>query len=264
MAPLVTHLSHSLGTHPTLCIGIVLETAALVSSSFATKTWHLFLAQGVCFGWGCSFLYVGSVGIVPQWFNKRRSFATAIAAAGSGLGGFAYSLGTEAMIREISLEWSFRITAIIAFSINTICTILMRDRNKEIVPNQHGFDLSLLKEYKLLLIIAWGWFSTLGYTIILFSLPDNALTISLTPSQGALCGALANLGMAIGRPTVGFFSDRVGRINMVLLATFLCAIFCLAIWTSANTYSVLLAFSILGGTVCGTFYAVSHCTTTDL
>jgi MFS family permease len=256
IAPLVTFVGRKFGTRLTLAIGIILESAALVASSFATRTWHLFLAQGVCFGWGCSFLYVGSVGIVPQWFNRRRSFATAIAAAGSGVGGLAYSLGTEAMIQDLGLAWAFRITAILSCVMNVACTILMRDRNKHVMPNQKAFDVQLLKRYEFLLILTWAYLSTLGFTLILFTLPDNALQIGLTVHQGAIAGALVNLGMAVGRPVVGYFSDSMGRINMVTAATLLCSLFSLGIWTSATSYSVLLVYAFFGGTVCGTFWAV--------
>lgn len=258
IAPLVSFIGAKFGTRVTLSIGIVLESIALIASSFATKAWHLFLAQGVCFGWGCSFLYVGSVGIVPQWFDRRRSFATAIAAAGSGVGGLAYSLGTEAMIRDINLAWAFRITAILSSVMNVVCTLLMRDRNKVVVPNQRAFDVQLLKRYEFLLILLWAFFSTFGFTLILFTLPDNALQIGLTMHEGAVAGALVNLGMVIGRPLIGYFSDDIGRINMVTAATFLCSLFSLCIWTSATTYSVLLAYAFLGGTVCGTFWAVGN------
>lgn len=237
----------------------MLKTAALIASSFTKQVWQLFLAQGLCFGWGCSFLYVGAIGIVPQWFNKRRSYATAIASAGSGIGGMCWSLGTQAMIKKIGLPWAFRGTAIVTCVLNLVCALLMQDRNHHIVPNQKAFDLSLLKRPELLLTIAWACFSTLGYTMIIYSLPENALKLGLTTEQGAITGALANLGMGIGRPTIGFLSDRFGRLNMVTGATFLCTLYCLCIWTSATSYAQLLVFSILGGTVLGTWWAVSQC-----
>ncbi len=71
-------------------------------------------------------------------------------------------------------------------------------------------------------------------------------------------GGLANLGMAIGRPVMGFLSDRYGRIRVVTLATLTAGIFCFALWIPGASYSVLLAFSILGGTVIGTSWAVSE------
>lgn len=98
IAPLVTKSIHILGTNHTILIGIVLETGALIAASFATKTWHLFLTQGAMFGWGCSFLYVGSVGIIPQWFERRKSVANGIAAGGGAFGGTVYTLATRSMI----------------------------------------------------------------------------------------------------------------------------------------------------------------------
>lgn len=209
------------------------------------------------FGWGCSFLSTGAGGIVPQWFTKRRFLANSIAAAGSGLGGLAWSLGTQAMISSMSLAWSFRITAIVSFVMNAICTVLIRDRNKQILPDQKAFDVSLLRRRPFLYIMGWAYTCNLGYTLILFSLPDNAVAMGFSARTGSLAGALANLGMAVGRPIVGYLSDKYGRINIVTGATALCAVWCLCLWTTAKTAAALLAFSFLGGTVCGTCYAVS-------
>lgn len=259
VGPLVTYSSRKIGTHATLALGLVLETAGLVASSFATKVWHLFLSQGLLFGWGCGFLYVGSIGIIPQWFVKRRSLASAIAASGSGLGGLCYSLGFQSMITSLGYHWCFRISASVAFTVNSLCAILLRDRNDYIKPNQKSFDIRLIKQYRFMLVLAWSWLSALGYTIILFSLPDNALALGLSLKQGSIVAAVANLGMAVGRPIVGRLSDRIGRVNVVSIATCLCAVFSFAIWMPALNYGVLLTFAFLGGATCGTFYAVSKC-----
>jgi predicted MFS family arabinose efflux permease len=161
------------------------------------------------------------------------------------------------MISNLSVAWAFRITAICTAVTNVVCIILIKDRNKHIQPFQNAFDFRLLKRPALLLIIAWMFLSVIGYTCVLFSLPDNATRIGLNAHQGAILGALANLGMVIGRPTVGFLSDRYGRLNVVISATFLAGIWCLCLWTSGTSYSILIAFSILGGTVMGTCWPVS-------
>ena len=241
-----------------MAIGVVLETLSLVLASFSTKVWHLCLTQGLCFGWGCSFLFVGSVGIVPQWFNKRRSFATSIAASGSGLGGLAYSLGAETMIDRFGIRWSFRVIALTVLVTNSLCALLMRDRNKQISPNQQAFDFSLLRNNRFLLALGWSCLSTLGYTFILFSMPDYGVDIGLDIKQAALAGALVNLGMGIGRPIVGFLSDIVGVIDMSGYATCLCGLLSLLFWPWAKSYAGVLVFSFLGGTVCGTFFTVSR------
>lgn len=106
--------------------------------------------------------------------------------------------------------------------------------------------------------MAWAWLSTLGYTIILFALPDNAISIGLTTAQGSVVAAMANAGLAVGRPIVGYLSDKVGRVNMVCIATVLSSIFSFAFWVPANSYAVLIVCAFFQGTTCGTFFAVSQ------
>jgi MFS family permease len=107
--------------------------------------------------------------------------------------------------------------------------------------DQKALDSTLLKRVEFLLLIRWAFVSALGYTVILFPLPNNDVRIGLTSHQGAIAGALANLGMAAGRPIVGYFSDLIGTVNVAGAATFLCRTFCFWIWTSASTYGELLA-----------------------
>ncbi|KAJ8061112.1 hypothetical protein OCU04_010186 [Sclerotinia nivalis] len=254
-APVATTCTRKFGTQITLAIGILFETAGLLGASFAYEIWHLFLSQGVAFGFGMGFLFVGSVGVVPQWFSKRRSLANGISAAGSGLGGLIYSLGTNAMIQSIGLGWAFRILAILAFGVNTICTIMVRDRNKAVGSVQKAFDTQLFKRPEFLLLLGWGFFSMLAYIVLLFSLPNYARSIGLSAKQGSVIGALLNLGQGLGRPFVGGFSDVTGRINMAGACTFLAGFFCLVIWIFAKSYGVLIFFALIVGTVSGTFWA---------
>jgi MFS family permease len=254
VSPFATISTRKYGIRTTLTIGILFETAALLGASFSTEIWQLFLSQGICFGWGMGFLFVGTVGVVPQWFLKRRSFANSIGTAGSGIGALIYSLSSSAMIQSIGLPWAFRVLAILAFSVNGICALLIRDRNKAVGAIQMAFDLSLFRRYEYMLLLGWGFFSMLGYIVLLFSLPAYAASIGLTAQQGSVIGALLNLGQGIGRPFVGYFSDAAGRINMALVCTFLAGVFSLVIWIFAKSYGVLILFALIGGTVAGTFW----------
>ncbi|BCR95886.1 MCT family MFS transporter [Aspergillus luchuensis] len=255
VAPLATHLIHMCGTRLVLNLGVFFETLSLIGSSFATELWHIFLSQGVCFGWGMGFLFVGSVGITPQWFHRRRSLAMGINAAGSGIGGLIYSLAVGAMIPRLGLSWAFRILGIIACVVNLVCANLLRDRNKDIGSRHHAFSLPLLKRPEFLLFLGWGIFSMLGYVAVLFSLANFALSVGLSSHQGSIVSALLNLGQGLGRPIVGMFSDKLGRINIATFLTFLCGLFCLVIWIFARSMGVVCFFAVLVGTVAGTYWA---------
>lgn len=61
LSPVATLTTRLYGTNVTLLIGVFFETLALIGASFTRRVWHLFLSQGICFGLGLGFLFVGSV-----------------------------------------------------------------------------------------------------------------------------------------------------------------------------------------------------------
>lgn len=255
ISPVATIAVQRFGIRPTMCCGVLLQTASLLSASAATKTWHLFLSQGLLFGFGLGLLFVPTAAVVPQWFTTKRSLASGVSLAGAGLGGAVYSLAAGAMIRKVGLEWTFRILATLAFVVNTACILLIRDRNKAIGTNQSAFDKSLLKRSEYWLLLGFSAFTMLGYFVLIFSLATYATSIGLESSEGALISALFNVGQAIGRPLVGLCSDKYGRMRMAGFSTLAAGILPLALWTSARSYGLLILFAVAEGLVAGNFWA---------
>ena len=258
VAPLATHIIHLYGTKLCLHIGIFLETLGLLGASFATQKYQIILAQGLCFGWGMGFLFTGSVGILPQWFLKKRSVANSIAAAGSGCGAMTYSLAAGRAIQTLGLPWCFRILAICTFSVNLVAANLLRDRNKQVGSRHKAFDFGILRRPEFLLLQGWSWFSMLGYTVVVFSIPAYAKSIGLSDSQGYILNAIVNVGQMVGRPVIGLTSDRWGRINLAALYTFLSGVCIFVFWIpteiAPSPYALLLFYSIVGGGLAGTFW----------
>ena len=255
ITPAINLSTRKLGTRPTLLIGLVLFTASLIGASFATEVWHLYLSQGVCIGWGAGFLYVGSANIIPQWFSRRRSLANGICASGAGFGGLIYSLATSALLQSAGPPLTFRVLAACQFVANLVSIILISDRNQTQRPNQSAFNYRLLKRGEVWLVLGWGCMSELGYTVLLFSLPNYARSIGLNAKQGSVVAALLNLSTFFGRILLGHSSDVLGRINITSITTGFCGTICLVIWIFAKSFAVLCFFAVLAGMVCGAFWA---------
>ncbi|KAH7312498.1 putative MFS transporter [Stachybotrys elegans] len=255
VSPIATLSTRHFGTHVTLSIGTALQAAGMIGASFATTIWHLFLSQGLASGIGMGFLFVASVGIPPQWFTTKRSLANGIGASGSGFGGLLYSLAAGAMIRTIGIAWCFRVLGLLALGVNAVCICLIRDRNKIIGSRHAAFDMKLFKRPEYLLLNGYGFFSMLGYIALVYSLADYGRHVGLNPSQTAVISALFNLGQGLGRPPTGYFSDSIGRINMAGMTTLLSALLTFVVWILARNYGVLIFYSLIGGTVAGTFWA---------
>ncbi|KAE8414509.1 major facilitator superfamily domain-containing protein [Aspergillus pseudocaelatus] len=178
-----------------------------------------------------------------------------INAAGSGLGGLIWSLAVGSMIPRLGLSWAFRILGIIACVVNLICANLIKDRNKDVGSRHKAFHFPLFKRPEFLLFLGWGVFSMLGYVALLFSVANFALSVGLSSHQGSIVSALLNLGQGLGRPFVGMFSDKLGRINIATFLSFCCGLFCLVIWIFARSMGVVCFFAVLVGTVAGTYWA---------
>jgi MFS family permease len=146
------------------------------------------------------------------------------------------------------------VLAITSGVVTLLCTLLIRDRNKAVLPNQTGFDVQRLRRPELCLFVGWGFFSELGYVVLWFSLPAYASSIRLSAKQGSVIGALLNLGLVVGRPIIGYLSDRKGRINIATLMTAFCGVLRLFMWIFAKGFPLLCIFAILVGMVYGTFW----------
>ena len=254
VAPGVTIFARIFGTRTPILVGAMLQTAGYVFAPFAHSIWQLCLSQGVLVGVGIGFASIPCVAVLSQWFEKKRSLASGIASAGSGIGGLIFSFAAQAMIENISLAWALRVTGIVPGVMNVIAALLIRNRNKNIKPLQRGFDTKLLRRYDVFLLLSWAFISILGYTTILFSLSDFARSIGLSANKAAAVTAFLNLGTAIGRPLVGLASDYYGRMETAGVLTLVCGIMCFAVWLPATSYGVSILFVVIGGAIFGVFW----------
>ena len=256
VAPLVTIVGRQLGVRIPMLLGVAIFAVAFVSASFSNRIWQLYLAQGVLIGVGIGFIYIPSMSIISQWFDRKRSLANGISSAGSGIGGLIFSFMTQAIIRNINLAWAFRITCFVSCTMLFVAAILTRSRNEIIKPSQRGFDTKLIRRLDVLLVLSWGFVVMLGYVVLLYSLPDFATSIGLSSNQGATINAMMNLGTAIGRPVIGVTSDRYGRIEVAGILTLSCGLMCFVIWLPANSFGVVVFFAITSGAILGAYWSV--------
>lgn len=166
-----------------MLIGIALQTLGFICASFVHRVWQLYLTQGILVGLGIGFIFVPATPILSQWFSTKRSLATGIGSAGSGIGGLIFSFGISSIIQNVSLAWAFRTTAFICAAMNTLAVAVLRNRNDKIKPPQLGFDTKLLVRYDVWLFLAWGFITMFGYMTLLYSLSDFASSIGLSKSQ---------------------------------------------------------------------------------
>ncbi|GMF70147.1 unnamed protein product [[Candida] boidinii] len=81
--PFINYLVGIIGLKITMLLGFFFQFVGLLLASFATKLWHIYVCQAVIPGIGLALISIPNINIIPQWFQKRRSIATGLTAAGS-------------------------------------------------------------------------------------------------------------------------------------------------------------------------------------
>ncbi|SAM08373.1 hypothetical protein [Absidia glauca] len=245
------------GMRVLLFSGSFLAVLGLEMAGFATQIWHLYLCQGVV------------MNTAPKWFDKKRGLAMGLASSGSGFGGLILPFILNAANKNpaLGVGWAYRILGFIILACCIGACLLVKERVK--TPKRTKslkdlFDFSVLKDINFLLWTLGSMIGLCGFFVPFFFLPSYARHIGLDPDQGSALIAVLSTGNLLGRPLVGFTADKIGRLNADIIWTIICGLSSLLIWTFADSYGVLMAFCIVFGLFCGSYFTLLSPITLDI
>ncbi|KAG2217423.1 hypothetical protein INT45_013754 [Circinella minor] len=249
------------GTRFNYALGSILMCLGVVLASFSTEVWHLYLTQGLLFGFGGSFLYMSVASVIPQWFTTRRATAMGISSAGTGLGTVAMSPLVNYLILKYGLPWAYRILGFFLLGICTVGTILIKDRlpksHRKNKPIKSPIQVSMFKMLNFDIWLVGSVVGLMGYLPPVFYLPKYAASIGINETDASNLLSIMSASNAAFRIILGFGADKIGRLNMFIISSALSGIFAFVIWPLANSYNILLVFCVLWGGTSGMYYALA-------
>lgn len=126
MGPIWSNLVDKYGCRKMTMFGGFLSAVGFGLSSLCNSVEMLMLTFGIISGLGLGIGYVTAVVSIAFWFDKKRTFATGIAASGTGIGTFLYAPLTQCLID--SYGWRIATLILAGTMLNTcVCGALMRD-----------------------------------------------------------------------------------------------------------------------------------------
>ncbi|MPC37344.1 Monocarboxylate transporter 12 [Portunus trituberculatus] len=124
--PLASILTDRYGCQTVTICGALVACLGFFVSAFVNTIPMLLLTVGVITGLGLAVCYVAAIVIVAFYFEKKRSLATGIAVAGSGIGTFLFA----PLIQYLMDHWGWRLSFILLAGVMlnmVVCGALMRD-----------------------------------------------------------------------------------------------------------------------------------------
>ena len=233
-----------------LLAGSFLVVFGIMMNSLSTKYYQVMLSQGVCMGIGMGFLWVPSLGICVSYFQKYRSIAITLAASGGSVGGVIFPIIIRRLIPKIGFAWTCRVIGLSCFVTLIIPIFIMKQRELP-ETKRKILMLSSFKEPAYLFLTIGLFLSFMGIYIPFYYISSYANRIAHTNIDlSYYLISVINASLS-GRMVPNFFADRLGPINVMIVASFISGILALA-WIGIKNTPGLIVFSVLYGISSGT------------
>ncbi|KAI0042845.1 MFS general substrate transporter [Auriscalpium vulgare] len=246
---------------PMMVGGLVVCVFSLLISSFATKVWHLVVLQGVVYGTASGCLYMPAIFWLPEWFDARRSFASAFIFSGGGLGGTTFPLAANYLLERVGFRWTIRINALIVAIFGGVAIIGVKPRlpippvsSRKTTP---AADLSFLKSPVFISVGITIFLQGLAYFPVAIYIPTYTVALGHSSLSGALVLAVFNMATVVGQIICGFYCSDYGPYTHVMLfSAILSCVMAYALWGFAHSLALVFVFVVMFGMISGGFSAI--------
>ncbi|KAF4973599.1 hypothetical protein FZEAL_9277 [Fusarium zealandicum] len=254
-------------TRETVAVGSTLAVFGSFMTSLCTEYWQIFLAQGVCTGIGLALIFMPAVSVVSSYFKRKKAFALAVSAMGTGVGSIIFPATLQYLIPQIGFPWAVRCAAFVALAMCIVANLIL----KPYLPPRRAGPL-----------VEWEAFSELPYVLFalgafltFFALYFGFFYINVYARSVIGFSSVEAVGLlliinALGipaRPIVGYLADKIlGPINTFLISMTGLSVMVYA-WIGVKSVTGMYVFSVFfgfaNGACQGTFVGANASLTKD-
>ncbi|KAJ5514332.1 major facilitator superfamily domain-containing protein [Penicillium fimorum] len=232
------------------CVGLI---ASLMIFSVAEEYYQFMLGFSVLGGISSSMVFTPSVACIAHWFLRSRALATGIAATAGGIGGIIFPVLISNLADSLGFPWAIRTIGFISAAFCCLSVALLRTRVPLNSAQKGRVDIRSLRELRFSLLTAAIVLIDFALLIPLTYLPSYARSHGMGDTLAYNLSSILNASSIIGRVVPGYFADRLGRFNIMVITSFICSIVTLALWLpSKSNQAAILAFAVLFGFWSGT------------
>jgi MFS family permease len=227
---------------------------ATIMTSLCETYWQFMLAQGLLGGIALGMTLSPANASTPQYFLKKRGTAMGCAIAGSSIGGVVFPIALNLMLENTNLGfgWSVRVCGFILLAVLIPSCMAIKPR---LPPRQSEFFLpSAFKEVPYVVLTLALSCVFLGIFPPIFLIPDFAITQGMSNTLSFYLLAILNAASFPGRILPGILSDKIGKLNMLVLAALSTGIVLLC-WPAVSGNAGIFVFTAIFGFTSGAIFS---------
>ncbi|QQK39970.1 Monocarboxylate transporter, putative [Penicillium digitatum] len=230
-----------------IALGCLFQVAGALATSFGTKLWHFWLAQGIVSGIGHGLVFSPMISLYATYFSSKRVMAVSLASCGAATGGMVFPVVAYRCFTQIGFAWTVRIMAAIILFNSVMIVKFTRSR---IIPRSPPpwVDLSAFHErpYLLFSIGSFLIFEGIYFAYIYLRQFAQAHT-DFTASDSLLLLILMNGVGVPSRIASAFVADRwLGAVRTCIFVSIPCGVAILG-WIGVHTHVGMFIWATVYG-----------------
>jgi len=253
-------LAAKYSTRLVIFIGGIILSAGFFLAAFVTAeyAWMLWLTYGLMGGVGMGFTYSTTIACAQKWYPHKKGLVTGIIVSALGFGGVVFTPIVERLIVNfggagVGEPKTFIVLSVIFLTVCTVGSIFQKNPPEGYtavpaaanMPEQKAISSAkMLRTPHFYLITVCLMLACMGGLMMIgFAKPIAvAKDLAATATIGVLAVSLSN---SAGRLLWGIISDKLGRINTIMILLAGNALLSLLV-TSVNGYLVYALIGVIG------------------
>ncbi|KAK5190624.1 hypothetical protein LTR99_003460 [Exophiala xenobiotica] len=236
---------------PMAFVGSFLTVFGMFMTSLAHTYYQVFLAQGVCVGFGSGLTYVPALAIVSKYFTTKRPIAIGVGAVGSSVGGVVFPIMFRQLQPQIGFGWTVRSLAFINLAFAVVACIILgrhpgQTRKARSLIDISAFRSPVFVQWTLALFLVY-----LAYYVPLFFIVSYArYGLGSSENFAFYMLSILNGSSTLGRIVPYILGRKVKPIYTLIFSCLLGAILIFA-WIAIESRAAFVVWCVMWGFVAG-------------
>ncbi|KAF9266174.1 MFS general substrate transporter [Marasmius fiardii PR-910] len=231
--------------------GGILYFFTLFMTSISTEYYQFILAQGIGVGLSAGMLFTPSLSVLAHHFKRHRSAVFGIFAGGASVGGAVLPIAVQRLLNQVGFPWTIRIMAfIILFCVATgfvCCSPRLQPRRGSRV-----LDFRVFRDVSYTFLVFGAGLVSLGLYVPLTYGVTYAVQNGMSSRLAFYSLSILNGCSLFGRTLPLFIAQRVGPLNVLIVACTFASIM-LFVFTTAKSNVGILVYDGFFGVFSGTY-----------
>ena len=250
LGPATGSIGDRLGPRALVGFGALAMGGGLVATALVTDISAAYLTYGLGVGIGAACVYIPTFSVLGGWFDRSRTRALSVAAAGTGLGMLALPPLCAIVIANFGWRVAILMLAAISFTFLAGSAAVVRaPPPRPILTESEPLGATLRSLAFALMYVSWV-LGTAALFVPLIFLPSFAITRGADPVVASWLISVVGAASVLGRVGVGYALSRRGVLLIYKVSTLAMAA-SYWIWLFLPTFSWLLVFASLLGVAYG-------------